>query len=445
MYPPMQGTEVDDIERPTSVAEGVGSTEATARRSAIATALVAFARSWFEPGKLLLATRLPVLAAMYLSLVLAPLEAKPGMWRSKPDNLFIDGWLRWDAGWYGHLATDGYTNIPNGDGQRDVAFWPLYPLLLRLSAWVFRTPDLATVSVVMNFVLLAGATWFFYGLASRRLGAETASLSTLLFLTYPYSIYYNAGYSEATYLFFTLGAFYFADRERWAAAAMLCGIGTAARGVAFTTALGIAIVYLEKKRFRLRDVRADVLWLLLAGSGWVAYTAFLWRAFGQPFAYVASYTSRGWGADVTSQRLFDTVRALWRPEDWPAGHVRIHDLLCITAFAAVALLTLVGLVVRRTSGADPEGPRSTTDSVTTPVGGRPVLLGETAFAIGSLFVYAKMWPTSGRYVGTIFPVYLTLASLLTKRPALRAFVLTSFVVLMTLFTSTFGHWGWLSG
>lgn len=378
--------------------------------------LAAFSRSWVEPLKWLLATRIPVLAVMYVSQVLL-FEERAGT--PRPDNVLVEGFARWDTGWYFRLASQGYDNIKTSDGQADIAFWPLFPLLLRGAAAVFGTTNFAAVAFVLNHLLLAVSTWLLYHLAERRHGRDLAQLATVLFLTYPYGTYYSAAYSESTYLAFTLGAFYLADRQRWGPAAIVCGIGTAARGVAVTTALGIALMYLEKRRFKLREVRADALWLLLSGGGFLAYSFFLWRSFGDPRAYVISYTARGWGAEVTPSRLLETVRALWTPEVWPKGLVRFQDLSCLAAFAGVTLLTVTG--ARR----------------------RP--MGETAFAVASLLVYAKMWPTSGRYVGTIFPVYTTLAGLVASRPALRSFVVTLFAAMLALFTSIMARGGWLSG
>src|SRR5947199_1053148 len=43
---------------------------------------------------------------------------------------FINMWSRWDAGWYLEIAQNGYSFTPGK--QSDVAFFPLYPNLIRL-------------------------------------------------------------------------------------------------------------------------------------------------------------------------------------------------------------------------------------------------------------------------------------------------------------------------
>src|SRR6185295_15595271 len=102
------------------------------------------ARCWLAenaaPLGVFAVTRAGLCLLVYFSLIFMPLQA-PDLWRSNPQNLFIDGWARWDAGWYRDIAERGYTNTPKAEpgqqGQRDTAFFPLYPLTIRLFNIVF--------------------------------------------------------------------------------------------------------------------------------------------------------------------------------------------------------------------------------------------------------------------------------------------------------------------
>src|SRR6476661_7391890 len=51
-----------------------------------------------------------------------------------PEHPMLDGWARWDAVHYGAIAAHGY---PNGSG---VAFFPVFPLLVRAVAIATGTP-----------------------------------------------------------------------------------------------------------------------------------------------------------------------------------------------------------------------------------------------------------------------------------------------------------------
>ena len=53
----------------------------------------------------------------YLSLAVLPLNTDPSVatpsgapGAGSPTNLWLDGWTRWDAGWYRHIATHGYVD-----------------------------------------------------------------------------------------------------------------------------------------------------------------------------------------------------------------------------------------------------------------------------------------------------------------------------------------------
>jgi hypothetical protein len=81
------------------------------------------------PLSLFFISRIGLFLLVYLSLVMIPVDNLPELWRSHPDNLFLDGWARWDSAWYMRIATQGYDNEANQQGQ-DTAMFPLYSLLI---------------------------------------------------------------------------------------------------------------------------------------------------------------------------------------------------------------------------------------------------------------------------------------------------------------------------
>ena len=60
---------------------------------------------------------------VYLSLLFLPVRQGQDLWSAFPDNRFLDGWSRWDAGWYASIAQNGYSNLPKPlSNQRDTTF-----------------------------------------------------------------------------------------------------------------------------------------------------------------------------------------------------------------------------------------------------------------------------------------------------------------------------------
>src|SRR5262249_9784486 len=122
----------------------------------------------------------------YLSLAVLPLNpdlggATPdgGAWRGFPTNLWLDGWTRWDPGWSRHIAVHGYVDDTVGPtGQRNFAFYPLYPLVIRLVSLVGLDP-LAAGILVSNGALL-GALILLHGMVRARFGPDAALRSIVL-------------------------------------------------------------------------------------------------------------------------------------------------------------------------------------------------------------------------------------------------------------------------
>jgi len=54
-----------------------------------------------------------LIVVVYIGLALIPIADGQGLWRNFEHNLFLDGFARWDSGWYFHIAEKGFTNIPN--------------------------------------------------------------------------------------------------------------------------------------------------------------------------------------------------------------------------------------------------------------------------------------------------------------------------------------------
>ena len=84
--------------------------------------------SWLVKAFLL--SRVGLFLLAYLSLILIPVVTGEGFWRAFPQNLFLDGWSRWDSGWYIDIARNGYSDTLQ-NVYMNVAFFPLYPLLIK--------------------------------------------------------------------------------------------------------------------------------------------------------------------------------------------------------------------------------------------------------------------------------------------------------------------------
>ena len=88
--------------------------------------VVFFSRNMLYPLLVFVVSRFILFSTVYVSLIVFPVRQANDLWRSFPNNLFLDGWLRWDSGWYLEIAMNGYSQEVN------TAFYPLYPGLIKL-------------------------------------------------------------------------------------------------------------------------------------------------------------------------------------------------------------------------------------------------------------------------------------------------------------------------
>jgi hypothetical protein len=377
-----------------------------------------------EPLLVFAVSRAALFLLAFLSLAVLPLNQDPAVatpsghpWRGFPGNLWLDGWSRWDAGWYRHIATHGYVDQAVGPtGQRNVAFYPLYPLTMRFVS-LSGLDVLAAGILVSNLAFLA-ALVLLHRMVRTRFGTDAALRCVLLLSVFPFSFYFSAAYSEGLFLFLAVASLFLGERGRWAAAsvcALLCG-ATRVPGLALAPALGL--LYLDRIQFDLRKVRPDVLWIGLSVLGPVLLYAYLHVQFGDPWlAFKATRVAGWWQGGFSLKPAERAVRALRSLENLRTGQFPVIFNLNLLA-AALCLGSLVSVFRRQ----------------------------PLAWSVFSLLIVASgmLQPVGwGRYVLPAFPVFLAWALGLEGRLAFTGVVVVS-TLLQALLTILYTHWYWVS-
>jgi hypothetical protein len=202
----------------------------------------------------------------------------------------IDMWIRWDAGWYYAIATDGYSYSPTA--QSAVAFFPLYPLLIRGLVQLGSAPLLAGIAITLLCGL--GASQLFHAWARGLADERAARLGTGLLLLWPFAYYlYGAVYADALFLLLVLAAFLALERGHPWAAGLLGAMACATRPIAAAVVAGLCVRQWELLRQRGGGWRFSDLAPALSSLGMLGYMGFLWWRFGDPLAFAR--TQVGWG------------------------------------------------------------------------------------------------------------------------------------------------------
>jgi hypothetical protein len=248
-------------------------------------------------------------------------------------------WYRWDAIWYGTIAQGGYQYFGTREAS-NVAFFPLFPLIEGLVSRVTGLPVEASGSWVSTLLAFA-ACLLLYRLAQRETDdAETASRSVVYLLAFPAAYYLAAGFSEATYLLCVLAAFWWARDGRWAwsgVAAFLAGLARL-HGALLIVPLGYE--YLRQRGFRLRSIRADVLAILGAPLGVLAFMAYLGLQFGRSFAYFEIQSLFFKGSRAEAFPTFPTTTLAKYLDGLLNGAPTTEGVIVVAATILLLILTL---------------------------------------------------------------------------------------------------------
>ncbi|HEY6760921.1 MAG TPA: mannosyltransferase family protein [Baekduia sp.] len=160
-------------------------------------------------------------------------------------DLLVGPAARWDTVWYLDIAHDGYGGAASGDRA---AFFPLYPMLVRVGGWVVGEPLVAALLVSFACFLLGLAA--LHRLAVIEVGPEAARWTVVSLALFPGSLWFSAAYSESLFLAASVGAVLCARRERWAWAGVLGALGAATRSAGLLLVIPLALLWWDAWRRR---------------------------------------------------------------------------------------------------------------------------------------------------------------------------------------------------
>jgi hypothetical protein len=281
---------------------------------------------------------------------LAPATLAGGLWGF---------WYRWDSVWYLRIATDGYRLQPYLHHHQNLAFFPLYPLLLHIWLQWWPWSRVAAAMVIANLCAL-GATLFLFRLVRHERGALHAQRVVWLFTLFPTSLFLFAGYSESLFLLCLILGFYHARSEHWWRAGLCGGLAAATRSLGVIALVPFLVYWYQAQRARTEyaPARPALLfdaWRMRAYSlaattfipgGLLTFAAYLGVRFGNPLAFSSS--QRSWHR--TWEWPWHTLAvAIMRMQEhlFPFSNDALHA--CSDILWTAVFLTLTVLATRQLS------------------------------------------------------------------------------------------------
>ncbi len=361
--------------------------------------------------KVFLISRAGLFLIVYGALTFFPAQTGRRYWHAFPQNRFLDGWVRFDAGWYGEIAKHGYRNIPTPDGQ-DTNFFPLYPLLMRIMGKGIGNIYLAGILLSNTFFLftLLGL----YRLLNLKYGKELSERAITLLAFNPFSFFFSAVYAESLFLFFLVYAFYFCERENYLTAGICAAAAGATRNLGIFSLIGIGLLALEKVGYAQRELKPamGLLWVGLAGP--LLYMAFLNVRFHDPLLFL--HAQKAWGS-------FSPVKILcYMTQTFQSGMLRYWGIPLLFLFHLFLGLLAVFAVLKE----------------------RKMLgLSYTVFSLLMILPGFLRFTSLGRYLLVVFPLYGVLGKWTRQRGAYWALLIGE-GSLLVLFSVMFGLWYWVA-
>ena len=329
---------------------------------------------------------------------------------------------RWDAAHYIHLIEEGYQGYTENGQHLFLVFFPGYVWAARLLRLVI--PSTALAGTALSCLCYGGACCYLYRLAGEAYNSRVARDALLYMSLFPFSFFSGLVMTEGLFLLATTGACWYAWRGKWLAFGLFGALAALTRMTGLLVIAVGVIRLLEAYRPLEPPVGKSLgrCWkplllrlplTLLPAAGTLLYLLLNLWVDGDPFAFAShqEHWHQGylWISQVVEyigRYLGDNLGSSFGWAVWVPA----------LALFVVGLALLYWAALRK---------------------GHPAGL----LAYGFCFfvaTYSLSWLLSaGRYLSTCFVLFLFLAKLTQRRPALRAALLGGEGVLLGVYLCAF--------
>ena len=206
---------------------------------------------------------------------------------------WVWGFGNFDGVHYLRLAQNGYT------AEYTQAFFPLYPLLIRLFNFLpkntgldlslYTDPSYFYTGMLLSIVIFIPALYFLYKLWQEEYNQKISDIAILLLLSFPTAFYFGAIYSEALFLLLVVLVFWSVKKDKFILAGVFAALASATKIQGALLFVFLVIELWNKHRRTWRD------WLgvFISPLGLVIYMMFLKQTVGDPLYFLTSQSAFG--------------------------------------------------------------------------------------------------------------------------------------------------------
>ena len=308
---------------------------------------------------------------------------------------FAEIFAAWDSGWYFDIARRGYYFNPHG--QSSVAFFPLYPMLMRAVAWPLGGTEkmIWLAGILVSCTAFALALLALHRLTERVIGDREAARRAVLYLAvFPFSLFFTRVYAESVFLLTTVLAVSRALDGRWWRAGLWGALATLARPNGITIGLPLACMALAG-RPAARELARRFTALLLIPIALAGYCAYVYTLSGDPLAWLSA--QEHWGYSLGHPPWEQLLKMIGRVvKHGLYDYFFVSPMAPYRLFHGVVALIFLGLT--------------------------PAIFKRLGVAMGSYVLASLIVPLSGsalegvgRYAAVLFPAFMLVGSFKSRR------------------------------
>lgn len=282
---------------------------------------------------------------------------------------------RWDSSWYLDIAKNGYSfNGP--EKLSNIVFFPLYPVLIKIFS-IFTAGNLILSGWILSSAFLLLSLIYIFKLVKDFHPSIDPYLPIFFLLIFPTAFFLNAVYTESLFLFLSLITFYYGLKKKYLLAGIFGLLSAVTRVTGILLFIPLVWEYWEYNKFKISSFfKKDFLPLLLLPIGTFSFLLFHYLKFGDFILFFK--VEKWWGRNFSLNK--DHFILLKNP-----AIVNFSIDLFFIVFAIIVIF-FVFKKLKASYGL--------------------YMLATLAIALSS-----GTFMSIGRYILTLFPIYILLASI----------------------------------
>jgi Gpi18-like mannosyltransferase len=335
-----------------------------------------------------------------------------------PGYILLLELVRWDSQQYLHIAQFGYVN--QGDAANGIAFFPFYPFLIRIITFDFSYAGLSGL-VISNVCSILTVVHLFR-LVKLDYNDGVAKKTILFLCIFPTACFLSAAYTESVFLALTISSLYYARNSKWSLAGLLGVLSALTRITGLVLVPALIIEYLYQKKWTIKLEKAlsldgfssytimfkgldwKFLWSLVPGLGFLIYLFINFIVTGNPLTF-ASIQSTHFFQDFNPLAGWESAIGHWTTASYPFNLTIGLSQLIFATFGYLMIVAGYKLKLRPSY--------------------QICMFFTWFFAVSTSF-----WLSVPRYTLVIFPQFIVLALLSTRKSVTIIITILSLAVFL---------------